>query len=430
MVAFKFPMSKGEYIGKITREQLVELCKNYCCMFRVAFTNLVPLKHIEHPLSSSKCREKKEVAEDNGRVITAAYLETTVTEQDYFTYEEFYSWENCEMFDCWIYLKQYLPTAFVKSILELYKDKTTLKNVDGEEVNYMLKKEMLNSCYGMTVTDIVRELLEFSDLNESGCASNYDKLPEETKEDYNKRMQKYLEEQIDRYNKNPYRFLFYAWGVWVTAYSRANLFSGILEADRDYIYSDTDSIKMTHPENHEEYIRRYNEDMAERLRIACEFHGIDFSMTKPKTIEGIEKPLGAWEFEGIYDEFKTLGAKRYLCRKGKKWLFTVAGVNKFSSCNYLLKRTHEINRVRKHEHKTPQSPFHLFDLNLVIPKEYAGRNILTYVDEESRGEVTDYLGNTIKYEELSGIHFEPSEYSLNPVDAFINYLFSIREEMW
>lgn len=422
MVAFKFPMSKGKMIGEINREQLVELCRNHCCMFRIAITNLVPLNNIEHPLSVSKCRKVKEGMVDNGRLVTAAYLETTITEQDYFTYEEFYSWEDIKFFDCVAYYKSYLPTPFVEAVLKLYNDKTKLKGIDGEEVNYLLSKEMLNSTYGMTVTDIVRENLEFSDTEINGCHSNYDDV------DFDE--EKFLEEQISKYNNNPYRFLFYPWGVWITAYARANLFSGIIAAGRDYIYSDTDSIKMTNSELHQDYIDSYNKDIAERLKTACEFHGIDFSMTKPKNNKGIEKPLGAWEFEGIYDQFKTLGAKRYLCRQGRSWLFTVAGVNKFMSRAYLLKRTHEINRVLKHEHKMPISPFELFNINLVIPKEHSGRNVLSYIDEPTKGIIVDYLGNAYPYSEKSAIHMESTDYSLNPVDSFIDYLFTIREEMW
>ena len=415
-------MSKGEFIGKINRSELMELCKTHCCMFRAAITNLVPLKHIEHPLSLSKCRKVKGAVVDNGRVVTAEYLETTITEQDFFTYEEFYDWENIEMFDCIAYYKAYLPTPFVKAVLKLYRDKTELKGVAGEEVNYLLSKEMLNSTYGMTVTDIVRENLEFNELNETGCISNYD----EPDFDFDA----YLLEQINRYNNNPYRFLFYPWGVWITAYARANLFSGIIACDRDYIYSDTDSIKITNPESHLNYISRYNEDITEKLKTACEFHGIDFSETRPKNIKGVEKPLGVWEYEGIYDEFKTLGAKRYMGRQGNDWIFTVAGVNKAMAKSYIIKRTHDINRVRKRRGLKPQSPLHLFNINLVVPKEYSGRNVLTYIDEEMHGTITDYLGNDFEYDELSSIHMESTEYSLNPVDAFINYLFTIREEMW
>lgn len=431
MVAFKFPMDTGKFIGELTKEQMYAMAEDHCLMFRVQFENLVPLNDIEHPISASKCRwkdgkpilshrpkddyrkEEPELSVDNGRVITAKWLEITCTEQDFRTYELFYDWESYRIFDCVAYKKQYLPTSFVKAILKLYKDKTMLKGVDGEEVNYMLSKEMLNSAYGMTVTDIVRENLEYDENVDSGCYSNYEHMNDDEYE-------KYLKDQIARYNNNPYRFLFYAWGVWVTAYARANLFSGIRAAGKDYIYSDTDSIKITNPETHFDYINRYNEDIAERLREACEYHGIDFSETKPKNIKGEEKPLGTWEFEGIYDEFKTLGAKRYLTRTGNEWKLTVAGVNKNSGMYFLRERAADLGK----------SPFDLFNLNLVVPKEYSGRNILTYIDEPAQGILTDYLGNRAEYEELSAIHMEAAEYSLNPVDEFLKLIFDIREERW
>ena len=431
MVAFQFPMDTGKFIGRITKEQMYQLSADHCLMFRVEFANLVPLNDIEHPISASKCRwkdgrpllryrpkndykaEHPEMALDNGRIITANWLEITCTEQDFRTYELFYDWESCVIKDCVAYKKGYLPTAFVKAILKLYKDKTILKGIDGEEVNYMASKEMLNSAYGMCVTDIVRENLMYDDEVLSGCYSNYEDMSD-------KQYEEYLEHQIDRYNSNPYRFLFYAWGVWVTAYARANLFSGIRAAGYDYIYSDTDSIKITNPEKHMDYINRYNADIEEKLKKACEYHRIDFSEVKPSNIHGVEKLLGAWEFEGIYDEFKTLGAKRYLTRIDNKWSLTAAGVNKKTGMDYLLLQSEKIG----------VSPFDLFSLDLVIPKEYSGRKILTYIDTEMDGEITDYLGIQYNYKELTAIHMEASEYSFNPVDEFIKYLFSIREERW
>ena len=49
-------------------------------------------------------------------------------------------------------------------------------------------------------------------------------------------------EEIQKYNDSKNRFLYYAWGIWVTAYARRNLWTGILAVGKDYIYSDTDSI--------------------------------------------------------------------------------------------------------------------------------------------------------------------------------------------
>lgn len=403
-------MGRGQYIGEVTIEQIYEFSKKYCCLFRTSGDNIISLNYNEHPLSSSKCRNLEEPLRDNGRLVTARHFETTCTEQDLFTYKMFYEWENPRYFDLIIYEKHYLPTNFIRAIVKLYNDKTTLKGVPGEEVNYLLSKEMLNSAYGMTVTDIVREVLSYDGIN---YHSNYDNISED---DY----AQFLKTQVKRYNSNPYRFLFYPWGVWVTAYSRANLFSGIRACGNDYIYSDTDSIKILNPEKHMDYIERYNADITEKLREACEFHGIDFQLTRPKSVDGVEHPLGVWDFEGIYDEFMTLGAKRYMWRKGDRYEITVAGVNKSGGRDYIVKRAKELGI----------SPFELFNEYLVIPKEYSGRNVLTYIDDPTEGDVVDYLGNSYHFKEESAIHMESAEYSFDNVASFLQYLITIREEQW
>ena len=98
---------------------------------------------------------------------------------------------------------------------------------------------MLNSCYGMAVTDIVRPEIIYTDDWQDPLLPN-------------------LEKSIEDYNKSRSRFLFYPWGVWVTAYARRNLFTGICEFGSDYIYSDTDSIKVINISAHMDYINSYN----------------------------------------------------------------------------------------------------------------------------------------------------------------------------
>ncbi len=408
MIAEKFPMSPGREIttlGDGTDEEkwkrLHYYLKKYCCLFDITLEHVIAKLDYDHPISASKLIYKEGVVEDNGRVVYADKLTITCTEQDFFTYSEFYNWDSYQIHVFRVYDKGYLPTDFVKSIIELYKRKTTLKDVTGEEINYMISKNMLNAAYGMIVTDIVREILEYE-------------------EDYLPKRKPDIEEAIDKYNNQTKRFLFYPWGVWVTAYARRNLFSGIKAVGKDYIYSDTDSIKIFNPEAHMDYINWYNERISKKIERAALHHKIDPVELSPRNKKGVPKPIGIWEYEGMYKRFKTLGAKRYLVQKQDgSYQLTVAGVNKRMALEYLI--------------KTYGDPFKGFTHKMLIPPEYSGRLTLTYIDEPIRGYVTDYLGNTAPYEELTAIHMEPSEYTMSMSDTyriFMNMMYGVKEDSW
>lgn len=90
-------------------------------------------------------------------------------------------------------------------------------------------------------------------------------------------------------------------------------------------------------DQHKAYFDTYNKQAEQKLRKACKFHGIPFEMCQPKTIKGVKKLLGVWDYEGRYTRFKTLGAKRYMVEQenalktgGKSYpvSLTVSGVNK------------------------------------------------------------------------------------------------------
>ena len=55
------------------------------------------------------------------------------------------------------FAKDYLPKSIIESIMFFYQGKTELKSVKGKEVEYMRSKGMLNSVYGMAVTNVVQE---------------------------------------------------------------------------------------------------------------------------------------------------------------------------------------------------------------------------------------------------------------------------------
>lgn len=405
MVSEMFPMSTSEEVNITSLEELEKNLSCYCCLFNISFTNIRPRIWYENYISESHCINVEKAVVNNGRIVSADYLETTITEQDYLIIKTFYEWDKARITNFRRYKKDYLPTDFVKAILKLYYDKTTLKGVEGKEVEYLGSKEKVNACYGMAVTDIVRMIYNYTD------DWQVPEIPE-------------LDKAISDYNNSKSRFLYYPWGVWVTAYARRNLFSGIVQFGSDYVYSDTDSIKATNADKHMDYINKYNEKVIAMLNIAMDYHKIPHDMYKPKTVKGVEKPLGVWEFDGNYERFKSLGAKRYLVEyssdvrngdKRGKFMLTVAGLNKKSALPYLLEKYGE------------QGIFDGFNDNLEVPPEHTGKLTHTYIDDVREGQVIDYLGNVGNYYELSGVHLEKCGYSLTISEEYKRYIIGIED---
>ena len=393
MLSEKFPMSSSEVVHLKNKEEFEYNLKNYCCMFDATFFNIQSKELWEDYISSSHCTKlSQEHQNNNGRIVKADMLQITITEQDFMIIRRMYTWDELEISNFRRYKKGYLPKEFVEAIVKLYEDKTQLKDVEGKEVEYMQAKANLNSLYGMTVTDIIRDDVYYD-------GEWYTEEPD-------------LEKAIKRYNNSWSRFLFYPWGVWVTAYARVNLWTGIVSVKDDYIYSDTDSLKILNGSEHSEYIEKYNDMINHKIKKAMNHHDIDFSRTRPKTIEGIEKPIGVWDYEGHYDRFKTLGAKRYMTEKGDKVEITVAGLGKKDGLEYILSREDD--------------PFDFFDNDMYIPKGYTGKMLHTYIDIPSHGRVKDYLGNYGEFDELSSLYMEPCDYSLSLGREYADFLYSIR----
>lgn len=418
MLSEQFPMGSGQLIEITSKEQFERDLKLYCCLFDVEFEGLQSQLWFESYLSLSRCWGVKSAVVNNGRIVSAQHLFTTVTEQDFMIIRKFYTWNRIKIGNFRRYRKDYLPTDFVKAIIKLYQDKTTLKGVSGMEVEYLKSKEMLNSCYGMSVTDIVREEFRYSG----------DKWISPEKPD--------IEQAIKKYNKNGGRFLFYPWGVWVTAYARRNLFTGILEFGTDYIYSDTDSVKVRNADKHKEYLDTYNRKIIEQLHKAMDYHKIPHENVEPKTKDGEIKCLGVWDFDGHYSRFKTLGAKRYMVEysedvrnKAKdrgKINITVAGLNKGTCVPYLCRGW----CVDVETHRDISSPFERFTDEMYIPPEYTGKMTHTYIDDIRDGALIDYRGVPGKYHELSAVHLENADYSLSISREYRDYLLNIQDDEW
>lgn len=225
------------------------------------------------------------------------------------------------------------------------------------------------------------------------------------------------DEQIKKYNNSYSRFLYYAWGVFVTAYARRNLWSGILQFKDDYLYSDTDSIKAKNYKKHMDYINSYNKEIVNKLETCLKHYNINKEEISPKDIDGNEHTLGLWDFEGVYTRFKTLGAKRYIVTKfdkeGKEVLeITIAGLPKENGRDYLLKiSNNDFDEVFKN-----------FTNHLKVPKKYSGKLTAYYDDEKKSAIIKDYQGHYTKVLSLSGVHLSKASFEMSMSEQYIKLL--------
>ena len=398
LLSERYPMSKGETVKINTPDELKHNLDLYCCLFDVQFFGLEPVMINENYIPVSKCHNTEKVIVNNGRVVSADTLIMTITDIDFKIIEKTYRWKSMKIGTFRRYQRGYLPKEIIMSILTLYQDKTRLKGVDGKEVEYLKSKGLLNSVYGMMVTNIMRELNEYID---GTWETEY---PDE-------------EKAIKKYNNSKKRFLFYPWGVWCTAYARYNLWTGILAFGDDYIYSDTDSLKVLHADKHKEYIEEYNNTIITKLYAMADHYGIDHSLLCPKTIKGVEKMIGVWDWETKdhkYDKFKSLGAKRYMILSNGELSITVSGVNKKVAVPYLIDK-YGID-----------GSFNAFTEGLNIPGDYTGKLTHYYIDEPRSGIVTDYQGVEFDFSAPSGIYLEKASYDFDIAAEYIDYLDKVR----
>lgn len=430
MCAKMYPMSRGKSVDlskfpkpsskKAYRKALDVYLKTYCCLVTVRFKDLEEDFIYDHYISSSRCTElSSDAVLDNGRVVKASTLELTCTEQDFDIISRTYTWKNFEVLRLRYYRKQYLPKPYIETVLDLYEGKTSLKDVEGYEEEYTRKKELLNSLFGMMLTDVCKDGIMYD--------GDWDSVkPQELSvADYNA----IRAAKLDDYNEQEGRFLSYLWGVWVTAHSRHTLWEAIMECAEDYIYSDTDSCKFTNPEKHEQFFQDASAHMASEMEAMCKHYNIDVERTRPLTKKGVAKPLGAWETDGVYEQFKTLGAKRYMYTTKKKGLsLTISGVNKKTAVPYLLAKYGSEDEVLKNFKHGMMVPGEndlwdpVFDADGHEIKNPSGKMVHTYIDCETSGRLTDYTGISHEWREKSSIALTPTSYKLGIASEFAAYL--------
>ena len=402
MLQFTYPMGTFHSIDHEFTAEEIDSCVGVTHFF-VTFTVYDAVSRYPFPyISSSKALSITDPSVDNGRVFSASRMILTMTDVDWQIFRRCYEVESIEIMDVMIAPAEYLPSAITDPIVSMYSDKTSLKGVAGKEDEYRSAKEDINGVYGSVSMDPVRTDYEFNAEDGSFTPS----LPP-------------IEEALDKYNLSRSRYLYYPWAAWVTAYSRFVLLMtmyDLIDAGVTVMYCDTDSIYHKPSPKAQTIIERVNNEVRERLSAAMHyrwFYATDGEVEDalaPKDIKGVRHHIGLFEVDGHYDNFKTLGAKRYAVEKNGEFKITVAGLSK-KAASYIK----EIGGMEA------------FVDGLTVPAEKSGRLTHTYSEETAHNLVTDYLGNTCEMEQHGFIHLEPSPYVLSVSDEYTRFVQRVAE---
>lgn len=258
-------------------------------------------------LSRDKCRQIIGGDYDNGRVLCADYLETTITDIDLRIIVEEYEAADMRFYDVRHARYGQLPEPLLEVCREYYRRKTALKGVPGQGVYYTKEKNKLNAIYGNFAQNIIKQSIIYT---QNGALNEYGEL------DYYPEDNKPEQELLDANNRKAWGS--YAWGCWVTAWARLRLEEGIRMAHEDgaeFIYADTDSVKYLGDIDW----TRYN---AERIADSTR------SRAWADDPSGKRHYMGVYEPEHDMEELRTMGAKKYVCRIDGTLVLTVAGVGK------------------------------------------------------------------------------------------------------
>lgn len=314
MIAREYPLGKWNYGVIPDIRTLEEYNRKYCTIARYTFKNIrlraeKPIPYIPQ----SKCLalgNDREIY--NGRILHADCLTISMTNIDFDIVKEQYVYDEIAVEEFHYSRKGLLPKELRDTIMYYFEKKSKLKGDEEHYYEYMKSKNKLNSIYGMTVTNILNTEIEYHDGEYTEK-----KMTEEE-----------MEEALDKYYKNHRSFLNYSWGVFVTAYARRELEDGLNIAGLDTIYCDTDSVKYigNHDKEFEEYNRRLNKE--------CEEKGIK----NYAAVNGKRFYMGIFDKEKGYDEFITLGAKKYAFLQNGKLGITVSGLSKKKGAEELEKK--------------------------------------------------------------------------------------------
>lgn len=289
----------------------------FALLMEVRFVNIRYRGNCGIPyIAAAKCRKfTEDHLIDNGRILYANVLEAVITDIDYNIILSEYAFDDVFMKEIWASRYAPLNDNIKNTVMEYYRLKTLLKGNEEKIYEYSKNKNKVNACFGCFVMRIDMPEIRYDDSTHEYITTEND-----------------LDETLAKFYKNRNNFLSYQHGLWITAGSRMRLRKMLHKVGEAVIYCDTDSIKFI-GDKHESEFEEMNKTIIQEALAAGAY---------AETAEGEVKYMGVWDDETItktgekhlYEEFRVLGAKKYVYRQGDKITSTIAGVNKKAGAKF------------------------------------------------------------------------------------------------
>lgn len=369
---------------------------------------------------------------DNGRIYKSAHINICLTEIDLLIFLLTYNIKNFSINRCYEYTLS-KPTNYFVKVIDYYASiKSNLKKLNRKCENrekitvehdiepleipaetkhqlinsfknndldtfysyvnsvYLNSKGDLNGQYGINVENPLKESLHLEPTNLDSVKT----LPT-------------AEELVTTIHKDRYKS--YLIGSYITAYARASLISfGILadELGLQCVYSDTDSWKIMGNDNIvKDCITLWNNIYLKYI----ESSGLVNFANK--------YGIGYFDYEGMYNDFCTIGCKRYLYTVGDHIHATISGLPNASNIyqTYYIQCGYDFSKVVKD----------IFHFNVIFKNSKLLSNYVSVGDLVKIRDNVCYSGVILQNSDvtLSGIEFN-NEYFTKTVEDYYNYITS------
>lgn len=311
------PLDPGSYMDTI---ELFE-DHGYCTLFDVALVNPRIKDNVPVPyISISKMVIIQGTGmrhTDNGRYLGGRQtIGLTLFGIEWPIIKAQYDFDDAIILKGYFTKKGYLPDIIRNFVLKYYAAKTELKNIPEKAIEYAVSKAAVNSIFGLSFTDIIRQRFEFF---------GPDIIPSDPED---------IETILDKYQKSISYFLPYAVGCMVACLGRVYLQKMIDAAGDAFCYCDTDSTFAIKSSQLIDKMNELNEELTAYQR-EC---GLQIVYND---IKGRPHELGAIDREPDCEYFLTYGAKKYVTVENGKLTLTVAGVPKKTGAHLLSRHVYK-----------------------------------------------------------------------------------------